>query len=262
MASTIKIKRSAVAGNIPSTANLQLGELAVNTYDGKLYLKKNVSGTESVVEIGATSSSATSWVKKTNNYSAVNGDKLIADTSAGTFTITLPATPNLGDSIIIADGAAWGAINLTIARNASTIEGLAENLILDITGVQVEIVYDGATWEVYAIATSANTNIGYKNIPAVGTKTSSYTLATADVGKYVQVGTGGSITIPDAIFSEGDVVSIFNNTASPITITCSITTAYISGSNTDRLSITLGVRGTATILFISSTACVLSGNLS
>ena len=51
--STIKLKRSAVGGRIPSTSDLALGELAINTYDGKAYIKKDVSGTESIVQIGA-----------------------------------------------------------------------------------------------------------------------------------------------------------------------------------------------------------------
>jgi len=55
MANTIKIKRSSVAGKIPTTGQLELGELAVNTTDGKLYTKKEVSGVASVVEIGASS---------------------------------------------------------------------------------------------------------------------------------------------------------------------------------------------------------------
>jgi len=54
MANTIKIRRSATASAVPTTAQLALGELAVNTYDGKLFLKKNVSGTESIVQVGAT----------------------------------------------------------------------------------------------------------------------------------------------------------------------------------------------------------------
>jgi hypothetical protein len=107
-----------------------------------------------------------------------------------------------------------------------------------------------------------NYTVGYLNLPAVGTKTSSYTLATADVGKYVQVGTSGSITIPDATFAEGDVISIFNNTSAGITITCSITTAYISGTDSDKATVTLATRGVATILFISSTVCVISGSVS
>jgi hypothetical protein len=104
--------------------------------------------------------------------------------------------------------------------------------------------------------------VGYRKVPAVGTKTSGYTLATGDVGKYVQVGSGGSITIPDATFAEGDIISIFNNTSGNITITCTITTAYIAGTDSDKASVTLATRGVATILFISSTVCVISGNVS
>ena len=107
-----------------------------------------------------------------------------------------------------------------------------------------------------------NYTVGYINLPPVGTKTGSYTLATADVGKYVQVGSGGSITIPDATFAEGDAISIFNNTTGNITITCTITTAYIAGTDSDKASVTLATRGVATILFISSTVCVITGNVS
>lgn len=52
MANTVKMKRSSVAGKIPATADLELGELAVNTHDGKLFLKKLANGIESVVEVG------------------------------------------------------------------------------------------------------------------------------------------------------------------------------------------------------------------
>jgi len=104
-------------------------------------------------------------------------------------------------------------------------------------------------------------SVGYRDVPAVGTKTTSYTLQTADVGKYVQVGSGGSITIPDATFSEGDVVSIFNNTTGSVTITCSITTCYKAGTDTDISSASLDTRGVATVLFISGTVAVITGNL-
>ena len=108
---------------------------------------------------------------------------------------------------------------------------------------------------------STTSTLGYINLPAVGTQTGSYTLAVGDVGKYVQVGSGGSITIPDATFAEGDAISIFNNTTGNITITCTITTAYIAGTDSDKASVTLATRGVATILFISGTVCVISGNV-
>lgn len=46
----VKMKRSALQGKVPTTTQLELGELAVNTYDGRLFLKRD-DGTEAVVEI-------------------------------------------------------------------------------------------------------------------------------------------------------------------------------------------------------------------
>lgn len=51
MAQTILHKRSATASNVPSVGDLSLGELAINTSDGKLFFKKD-DGSESIVEIG------------------------------------------------------------------------------------------------------------------------------------------------------------------------------------------------------------------
>jgi len=118
-----------------------------------------------------------------------------------------------------------------------------------------------AATNTYTLPPDAAT-LGYRNVPAVGAKTSSYTLATADVGKYVEVGSGGSITIPDATFSAGDIVSIFNNTSGSVTCTCSITTAYIAGTDSDKATVSLATRGVATVLFQSGTVCVIAGNVS
>ena len=51
MAQLVQLKRSAVANQVPTTGQLSLGELAINTFDGKLYLKKN-NGTDSIIRIG------------------------------------------------------------------------------------------------------------------------------------------------------------------------------------------------------------------
>ena len=104
--------------------------------------------------------------------------------------------------------------------------------------------------------------VGYRDLPAVGTKTTSYTLAVGDVGKYVQVGSGGSITIPNSTFAEGDVVVIVNNHTAAITITCTITDAYIGGTDTDKATVSLATRGVCNILFLSGTRCIITGNVS
>ena len=73
MATPIRIKRSAVAGKRPTTEQLQLGELAVNFYDGKVFFKQDTNGVgigTRIVEIGAGS---TSFVGKTL-YVTSNGD--------------------------------------------------------------------------------------------------------------------------------------------------------------------------------------------
>jgi hypothetical protein len=99
-------------------------------------------------------------------------------------------------------------------------------------------------------------------VPQSGSdKTTSYTLATGDVGEFIGIGSGGSITIPNATFAAGDVISLFNNTTGNITITCTITTAYIAGTDSDKATMTLSTRGVATLLFISGTVVVVTGNV-
>lgn len=101
-----------------------------------------------------------------------------------------------------------------------------------------------------------------RDIPSAGAaKTSAYTLTISDIGEFVTVGTSGSITVPNDVFSAGNAVSIYNDTTGNVTITCSITTAYIAGTNTDKATVTLATRGIATFLFINPSVCVGTGNL-
>jgi hypothetical protein len=105
-------------------------------------------------------------------------------------------------------------------------------------------------------ATDAVT-LGYLNIPSSGT---TGTLVAADVGKFLPLAAG--IIIPASIFAAGDVVSLYNNTGSTQTITCSAITTKIAGSNTTVTSATLAIRGVCTVLFVDATNCVLTGNVS
>jgi hypothetical protein len=105
-------------------------------------------------------------------------------------------------------------------------------------------------------------SLGYLNIPQSGAaKTTSYTLAVGDVGEFIEVGASGSIVVPNATFAAGDAVVIFNNTSGAITLTMSITTAYIGGTDADRATISLATRGVCNVLFITSTVCVVTGNV-
>ena len=92
-----------------------------------------------------------SYVAKTANFTVANLQGVLANTNGGAFTVTLPASPSVGDQVVIADaGGVFGTKNCIAGRNGSTIEGTAADLNLDINGVSVQFVYSGSTWEVYA----------------------------------------------------------------------------------------------------------------
>ena len=120
MTQTVQLKRSATAGAIPSTSDLSLGELAINTYDGKAYIKKSVGGTETIVEVGADSSEITAMAHYLFNASAnqttfsgtdANGDSLsytsgqIAVFLNGVFLDPDDYTATNGTSVVLDDGA-------------------------------------------------------------------------------------------------------------------------------------------------------------
>jgi hypothetical protein len=107
-------------------------------------------------------------------------------------------------------------------------------------------------------------SVGYRNIPQSGSnKTTSYTLVLGDVGKFVELQTGGSVVVPGAVFGAGDVITIVNNTDATINCTCSaVTDVYKAGTNTDISSFGILTRGIATVFFITATRAVVSGNLS
>lgn len=90
------------------------------------------------------------WVAKTTTYTAVNGNRISADTTGGAFTITLPATPSTGHYVEFTDGAGtWATAALTIARNGSTIMGLSEDMTCSTNNDSFGLVYNGSTWRFF-----------------------------------------------------------------------------------------------------------------
>ena len=69
MAQVVKLKRTAVSGKVPSTSNLELGELAINTYDGRIFFEKD-SGTPSIEQVVTTNSQTTGSINVNGNVTA------------------------------------------------------------------------------------------------------------------------------------------------------------------------------------------------
>jgi len=234
------------------------------------------TGTGVVTALGVNTGSAGAFV--------VNGGALGTPSSGTVTNLTGTASININGTVG-ATTPTTGAFTTVAASSTVTLSGLTAStaLALDASKNVVSVTNTGTgnnvlatsptlTTPILGTPTSGNlsnctadgtNSVGYRNIPQSGSdKTTSYTLATTDVGKFIGVGTSGSITVPNSTFAAGDVVSIFNNTSGSVTLTMSITTAYIAGTNTDKDTLTLATRGVATILFISGTVCVVSGNVS
>lgn len=134
----------------------------------------------------------------------------------------------------------------------ATLSSIVENAVVTVNGPKGDKGDKG------------DTGASLNNIPSAGAiKVAAYTLTTDDVGDHVTAGTGSSISIPDSTFTAGDVVTIFNDTTGDITINVlSGMVTYIAGSVTAVSSATLDTHGIASILFLSGSKSVISGNVS
>ena len=123
---------------------------------------KTVSGTGLALPVGSTTvlySDGTNITGKLQtkgyytpsaNYTAVNGDQVLVDTSGGGIgspvTITLPASPAVGNEVHFVDsGNNLASNNLTIGRNGQPINGTASNLVVSTNGAAFTLVYVNAT---------------------------------------------------------------------------------------------------------------------
>jgi len=188
----IKLKRSETLNTIPTTANIEVGEVAVNTADKKIYIRDSSDNIVAVADKNIT------YSKYNSNTTITSNTGVIADTSAGSFTITMPASPVTGDKIEIVDGSGtFGTNPLTVARNGNKIADIADDLSLNITGAAASFIYNTDTWEVYVqIGSNSGGSVTLSGAQTFTNKTisgSSNTLSNIDNSSL----TNSSITLVD-----------------------------------------------------------------
>jgi hypothetical protein len=87
------------------------------------------------------------WAIKTANYNAVNGDRLMVNTSSATVTVTLPLNPTFGDTVKFIDAASTFDINvLTVNRNGQPIMGDTADLTVNTRNAGFSLVYYNSTY--------------------------------------------------------------------------------------------------------------------
>jgi hypothetical protein len=137
MANTVVLKRSAVQGKTPTTGDLALGELALNTYDGNLFFKKD-SGTASIMSV-VTLTGTQTLTNKTLTSPTVNS----ATANNLTLTGTLTAGGGVGTNgqllASTGSGVQW------VTRDVSTLDSLTDVVISSPESDQV-LKFNGSIW--------------------------------------------------------------------------------------------------------------------
>jgi hypothetical protein len=207
MANLIKLKRSATSGNNPTTSNLELGELAINTYDGNLFFKKSVSGTESILSV-ATLTGTQTLTNKTLTTPVVDRiDWTTSGTGAPTFT-----TRSVGTKLTLYPAIGGSSADYAIGINSATLWSSIPTNASD-----HYFKWYGGTTEVASLSGTGVLTVGSINNPTItGTLTAG----------------GGAGTNGQVLASTGTGVQWITNTASNLD---SLTDVVISSPTSDQV---------------------------
>ena len=212
MAQTILIKRSNTSNAIPSTSQLSLGELALNTADAKLYMRKYVDGTnanDTITLVGDNSTIAATTL--TGNLSM--GDNIRARFGDSN---DLQIYHNATNSIIADTGA--GFLSLQSNGTEIALYDAANNANMGrfITGGAVNLFYNGDT-------KFQTTNTG---INVTGTVTANSGGGSASLGSHLDLGDNQK-----ARFGAGDDLQIYHSGTESIIADTGAGHLYIRGQN-------------------------------
>lgn len=108
-------------------------------------------------------------VAKTANYTAKASERIVADTSGGGFTITLPASPRDGDTVAFLDDAgSFGTNALVVNPNGNTLNGDADSYSLDINRMYVEVHFFDGGWRFLDVPVTTNDGVAFADLIYTG----------------------------------------------------------------------------------------------
>lgn len=148
-----------------------------------------------------------------------------------------------GDITVSGSGTVWTIDTISTAGKVSGTAITSGNISTSGSFTTTSTVSDGKG-DVRAIPQNA--------------QTTAYILVAADAGKHISITTGG-VTVPTAVFSVGDAITIFNNSGSSQTITQGLSTTLRQAGTANTGNRTLAQYGVATILCVAANTFIISG---
>jgi len=143
--SIVSVSNGNISITPDGTGKVIIDGLSYPTADGTTdqVLKTDGAGNLSFGEV----SGGEQWqTVKTSNFTAVAGEGYFINTTSATITMTLPASPSLGDFVTFVDYAGtFDTNNLTIGRNSQPIQGSATDLTVSVERASNTLVYVDGT---------------------------------------------------------------------------------------------------------------------
>jgi len=132
-----------IAGGADITARLGASGNTLTITNGK-YRLVSTDGTN-WYDIFTLAGLGEAWIEKATGdspYTASDGDNIFVDTSGGVVTITLPASPSIGNQVKIIDSHGTAATNnITVGRNGEKIQGATSDLTISTNNAGISLVY-------------------------------------------------------------------------------------------------------------------------
>lgn len=180
-------------------------------------------------------------IQTANGYTAVANDLVRCNTTAGAFSVTLPASPTDGDIVGFVDThETFNTYNLTVlAAGSKNIEGDATSLILDMNGTYIALVYNAVNTNWRVLETPTGTGVVTTPI-----KTSAYTASVNDLVRCNTTSAGFNVTLPTSP-ADGSIINIVDVASSGSFYTNNLTVLPGSGNTIEGdTSLLLDINGT------------------
>lgn len=236
----------------------------------------SVSITSAEFSISSTRSGSGSYLPMTFSVSDVEGARLAINGCFGIGNSSPTAALSLGKTTAVLSGTSnsYGLYLYPASTGVTYVDAVAGSTA--ITALHFRTYNDG-TYNSVFMDENGNLGVGtttpaaklsvngavndlagnVRSVPQ-NSQGAAYVLVASDNGKHISITTGG-VTVPASIFSAGQTVTIFNNSASSQTITQGSGATIYQAGTANTGSRTLAQRGLATILCVASNTFVITG---